>query len=375
MSASNRTRWLVAAVVLAGGLVAAWIWLAPRSAAGPSETEIAAVTRTLDIYSDVFTVDQKYRSMMGPTSLVQGSLGDADPPELLWITGYRAIMVDPEDDRPLPQDFMCHANLNLDMQSHRERFGWEKNASRRLFTLSQGQSAVRFPPGFGIPMASDEKIIVEMQVLNLNHQPAPFDVRHKVTVEYVRDADLTRPMKPLFMKPATGLVSLGADQAHYDVEQPDPEKHGEGCLVGESAAGKPRTDKFGNEFSGHWVVKPGREENHTLVTSSMNLPFDTTVHYIAAHVHPFAESIELRDLTSGETVFVSHARNFPDRIGLDAVDFYSSVEGFKVYDDHEYELVSVYDNTSGEDQDSMAVLFMYALDHEFERPKGLVGAD
>lgn len=372
MQTGTKAALAVAIVCGAGG--AAWWLTRDAPPPGPSEDEIAAVTHTVEIFSEVFTVDQKYRSMMGPKDVVDGSLTDADPPELLWITGYRAVMMNAEGDGQMPQEFMCHANLNLDMKAHRERFGWKKNASRRLFTLSQGQYEVRFPPGFGIPVGSDEAISVEMQVLNLNEEGEPFDVRHKVTVEYVRDAALTQPMKPLFMKAATGLVSLGGEKAHYNVEAADPEQHGEGCMVGERAAGNVRTDKHGNEFSGHWVVQPGREENHTLVTSWMNLPFDTTVHYVAAHVHPFAESIALKDLTTGETVFHSKAHNFTDRVGLREVEFYSSVDGFEVYDDHEYELVSIYNNTSGEQQDSMAVLFMYALDKEYERPKDLAGS-
>ena len=357
--------WL-ALITLVGGLTA-WQMRSPSPTV--SVEQIAAITRTADIYSEVFTIDQKYRSMMGPKGVVNGSITDADPPELLWITGYSATMMDAAGDKELPQEFMCHANLNLDMKRHRKRFNWKKNASRRLFTLSQGQNVIRFPPGFGVPVASDEEISVEMQALNLNEEGPAFDVRHKVTVEYVRDADLTEPMRPLFMKAATGLVSLGEGKAHYNVPDADPEAHGEGCMVGERAAGNVRTDKFGTEFSGHWVVKPGREENHTLVTSWINLPFDTTVHYIAAHVHPFAESIELRDLTSKTTVFSSAAHNFEGRVGLREVEYFSSVEGFEVYKDHEYELVSVYDNTSGEDQDSMAVLFMYVLDKEYTRPE------
>lgn len=340
----------------------------------PTEEEMAAITHTVDIYSNVFTIDQKFRSMMGPKSVVDGALTEANPPELLWVTGYRAVMMDAAGEEQRPQEFMCHANLNIDMQAHRKRFKWKKNASRRLFTLSQGQYEVHFPPGFGIPIGSDEEISVEMQALNLNEEGEPFQVRHKVTVEYVRDAELTKPMRPLFMKAATGLVSLGDSKAHYNVPDPDPSEHGEGCMVGERAAGNVRTDKLGNEFSGHWVVKPGREENHTLVTQWMKIPFDTTVHYVAAHVHPFAESISLRDLTTGETVFRSKAHNFEDRVGLERVEHYSSVEGFEVFADHEYEVVSVYNNTSGQEQDSMAVLFMYALDQEFSVPSSLAGS-
>ena len=361
----------VVLVVLGGAL--AWTLRGPDVPEVNAE-QIAAITQESEIYSEVFTIDRKWRSMMGPKGVVEGAISDADPPELLWITGYSAVMMDAAAEKTVAAEFMCHANLNLDMKAHRKRFGWKKNASRRLFTLSQGQNSIRFPPGFGIPVASDEQISVEMQVLNLNEEGESFDVRHKVTLEYVRDADLTEPMRPLFMKAATGLVSLGEGKAHYNMPDADPGEHGEGCMPGERAAGNVRTDKFGAEFSGHWVVKPGREENHTLVTSWINLPFDTTVHYIAAHVHPYAESIELHDLTTGKTVFSSHAHNYDNRIGLKEVEFYSSAEGFKVFKDHEYELVSVYNNTSGVDQDSMAVLFLYVLDQEYKRPEEFAGA-
>lgn len=366
----SRWPWIAAAAILSAGGAGAWHLV--RAPSRPvSQAEIDAATRTVDIYSEVFTVEDTYRSMRGPMSEARGALSDADPPELLWITGYRAVMVDGESEAPVSQEFMCHANLDLDMPAHKKRFGWEKTASRRLFTLSQGQHAVRFPPGFGIPIASDEEIEVEMQVLNLNEKGPPFQVRHKVTVEYVRDRDLEAPMKPLFMKSAAGLVSLQDSRAHYGVPDPSGEEHGEGCMPGERAAGNVTKDRHGQRFSGHWVVKPGHEENHTLVTQWLHLPFDTTVHYVAAHVHPFATSIELRDLTAGETVFKSNAHNFEGRIGLREVEHYSSVEGFDLHADHEYELVSVYDNTSGEDQDSMAVLFLYLLDREFQRPEDL----
>lgn len=74
----------------------------------------------------------------------------------------------------MSQDFMCHANLDIDMRAHRKLFGWDKNASNRLFTLSQGQSFIAFPPGFGIPVSSDEVFSLATQVLNLNIENQTF---------------------------------------------------------------------------------------------------------------------------------------------------------------------------------------------------------
>lgn len=53
-------------------------------------------------------------------------------------------------------------------------------------------------------------------------------------------------------------------------------------------------------------------------------------------------------------------------IGLEHVDHFSSVEGIPVYQDHEYEMVSVYDNTTDEPSDAMATMFVYMLDQETE---------
>ncbi|MEM7585663.1 MAG: hypothetical protein AAF560_19900, partial [Acidobacteriota bacterium] len=153
---------------------------------------------------------------------------------------------------------------------------------------------------------------------------------------------------------------------HFGESQPEEELHGPGCLVGRNASDHEYADQLGRKFSGHWVVPPGREVNHTLVTHLMNVPYDTTIHYIAVHLHPFAESLELKDLTTGESLFRSEAENFEDRIGLSHVDALSSVEGIPVFADHEYEMVSVYNNTTSEDQDSMAVMYMYLRDKEFD---------
>src|SRR5690606_30408082 len=118
----------------------------------------------------------------------------------------------------------------------------------------------------------------------------------------------------------------------------------------------------------HWVVEPGREVTRTLATEFLNLQFDTVAHYIAVHLHPFAESLELIDRTAGVTVFKAEATNAKDRVGLDHVPFLVSEAGIPVSKDHEYELVAVYNNTSGEPVDSMAVMYLYMADPHFKKP-------
>jgi hypothetical protein len=123
--------------------------------------------------------------------------------------------------------------------------------------------------------------------------------------------------------------------------------------------GHVRADAHGQKFTGHWIVKPGREVNHTRVTNQLRLHRDTTLHYAAIHLHPYAESLSFRDLTTDEIVFEVKGRSAKDRIALEHVEHVTSQEGLPLFKDHEYEVVSVYENDSGVDQDAMATVFFY----------------
>lgn len=184
-------------------------------------------------------------------------------------------------------------------------------------------------------------------------------------------------MRPLYQAAVQGLKSLEDDGIHYGVAADliDPAVHGSSCGVGMAAVPSAEaTDPLGRKFTSHWVVEPGLEVNRSLVTEFLNLPWDTTAHYIAVHLHPFAKSLDLVDLTTGETVFHAEVDPADGKIGIDRVDHFVSTDGLRLYKDHQYELVSVYDNTSGEPQDSMAVMYLYLLDKDFQRPAVIEGA-
>ena len=329
-------------------------------------------TWQVDLLSPVYTVDREYRSMTGPWSTRSVELGRAD--EVFWVLGYSAVMAGPDGTTPASQEYMCHSNLDFDPSRHQQAFGGSKSLTSRLFTLSQGQLDIAFPEGFGMPLMGNEPLSLTTQVLNLNPTDTSVGVRHRVSIHYAKQAELAKPMKPLFTKGVYGLQLLEGKDGYFGVESPKEETHGPGCLQGQNATTHVFSDAQGRKFTGHWVVKPGREVNRTLVTKILELPYDTTIHYIAVHLHPFAESLELRDLTAGEIVFKSGTRPFEDRIGLAWVDSFSSVEGIPIYKDHEYELVSVYQNITDKDQDSMAVMNLYMLDKDFVAPTLVPGS-
>ena len=146
-------------------------------------------------FSQPYTVDRIYKSMQGPQGLQRIRLRKGEP-ELLWIRAYRTEIVGPDSAEPVAPDYMCHNNLNIeDLDRHHRLFGSQATSQPRLFTLSQGQMDVAFPKGFGIPILSDESLLVATQVLNHNEKDANFQVRHRTTIEYVRDRDLKTPMK------------------------------------------------------------------------------------------------------------------------------------------------------------------------------------
>lgn len=344
-------------------LGAAGAALALVTGCGQAGSASVAGGESYEFLSETYTVDKIHRSMMGPSSKKLVTLvPKEEPPELLWVTGFDAVMVGPDGATPMPQEFMCHSNFSV------QRTGPQK-AYVRLFTLSQGQLSIRFPPGFGLPLMSDEVFSIETQVLNLNYPEGTRQVRHSIDIEFVRDRSLERPFKPLFVTHGYLMVTLEDQPVAYGVEQPDPLQAQACCLPGQPATTDGmRRDDAGNRFSGHFIVPEGRHEYRTLVTEQMKLEYDTTMHQVAIHLHPFAESLELYDLTAQRSVYKSRARGFDNKIGLEHVDDFSSEEGLPLYRDHEYQLIAVYDNTSGELQDAMGLMLMYLHYRDWRPP-------
>lgn len=364
-----------------------------------------APVQTQQFLSPVYTIDKIYRSMEGPGNLDKIYLGDPKSPELLWVTGVKTEMVGEDGTTPQLPELMCHVNVDLDTAKHAALFNLRRPVAQRFMTLSQGMLEAKFPAGYGYPIASNEPLSLYTQVLNHNIQhPNNIKVRHRVTFTYVRDKDLVVPMKPLFNLGVSGLVLLddnpnalpmmptAVPTASIAVDAGKTSSstmpamsaedhsahmgHGNGttCLLlprAPNAMGQASdyTDPQGRKLTGHWVVPPGKQVNTSDITWFLGLPYDrATLHYAAAHLHPFAQSLSIKDTTTGQMIFEAKAENPKEGVGLTHVDTFSSTKGITLYRNHKYELTSVYDNTSNENRDSMASAFLSVEDPEFVRP-------
>src|SRR5437867_11508149 len=171
--------------------------------------------------------------MEGPSSVQKIVLGSSVTPELLWITGIRTEMVAEDGTTPQLPELLCHLTVDLDTNRHQAIFNLPRPTASRLMTLSQGMLAAKLPVGYGFPIASNEPILLFTQVLNHNiEHPNNLKVRHRVTFEYVRDADLQQPMKPLFNLGASGMVELTNNPLALATMMPSgaEEHHGASCL-------------------------------------------------------------------------------------------------------------------------------------------------
>jgi hypothetical protein len=332
--------------------------------------------------SEIFEMDRVYKSMFGPHDTDDLTLLSTARPEILWITAINADIVGADGETPESSEYFCHSVLgNLSThEARRTRFlGPRLGRSNKMFTLVQGLTEVRFPEGYAMPVLSSDRLVSHVMVMNPSEREQPVRVGVDSDVEYVRDSDLERPMKPLFVLPLVTKVPLEGEDADHLSHQHGGELT---CLAAdehvETAAPVNRTQEIGTPVTrsksgikqaGHWYVPPGRHVyRHHLEPMHEVLDFDTTAHYIYAHLHPFGKSLELIDLTTGESVFKAEANNYVDQVAVERITYYSNQEGVRIHRDHDYEIVAVYDNTTDHDVDSMAVLYLYLLDSNDASP-------
>ena len=243
----------------------------------------------------------------------------------------------------------------------------------RIFTLTQGNTSVDFPAGFGIPVFGAQGFLLNAQVLNHNNLPIDLKVKQRVVIYYIPEHKLKRRMVPLEQRTIFAFKQYGGPaglygeaptvdkyiiRQQYEVTQPK-------CGVGELANGsRGKTfdlfhDPYGRLFTGHWKVQPGGEEFTIDISSLLQLEEGSRIHYINSHVHPFCEELSLIDKTANKELYKASVYNKQSGIGIDSIDVFKSDRGMPIYPDHRYAIRSVYRNNSNDTLSAMSVMYLY----------------
>jgi hypothetical protein len=317
------------------------------SGGGPAEP----VPQSLVLETDPLRIDRIYTSMEGPYDRVP-----LDTSKLDWVTAYRTEVVDANSGGKIGDEFFCHSQLQL------------MNTTRLLVTATGSESIV-FPEGFGMPVTQilsglhpQERSVTLLGMALNNHRPdIDRTARVRFTIDYWEDDD---PERPADLKT---LYKVGLPMTVEDLEAYQPpagvEAHGDAathCVLVEGQ----RT---------HWIVPPGPQTTRKRFRGIVAVP--ATVHFAVVHLHNHAKWMELRDLTTGETLWRTEVAYEPDRVQIEEIPVYSSLEGFTIHPDHEYEIEAFYDNVSAGDVDAMAQMDLYYHPIRNERityPKGPV---
>jgi len=286
-------------------------------------------------------IKEKYISMTGPVLEEKQRLGPETPEGPLWVKGFRVDVIDAKGGKE-SSEYLCHSWVV---------FGKPTGADQKMLTISEGLDEMTFPPGFAVRVENQpQNAALLAQALN-NNEKTDKNLSYRLTVNYLDDASAKKyNIRPL----RTISVAIMAKDAN-------PSGSSEICRTQDEAGGVPPPPGMTKSIV-HFDVPPGRHEYRSPVPKNSPLYMGGTIHYIKLHLHPYGESVSLYDKTAQKKVWTGRVKMGEGRILLTDVDYYSSVEGIKIDTTHDYEIVSVYNNTTDKLTDAMAVLRVYIAD-------------
>jgi hypothetical protein len=293
--------------------------------------------------------------MAGPSSVLSGfklSEQPQDQNKVLWVKSIEAYATATGGD-VLAEEFICHQNLALADPPARvnQAFSPAHHLGPRLLTLVEGRLKIELPAGFAIPVPANSPLAWDSMTHHLNHRPDEKPSRSEIflRIRWLRDGmENGRPLRPLFRRHFY-LADQKAVLAKTGVSLPIND---ELCGVSAITPNNPI----------HFKVPPGEHLFEMDLAGQWDLPFDTTAHYISAHLHTHHEWIRLYDVDQDRVVVELKGHSYPGRRGLQHIADFSSVEGIPLRKDGRYRLQAKYNNPTGEEIDGMAILYLHLLD-------------
>ena len=314
---------------------------------------------------------------------VQGLVHSPDPDALYWIKGIKLEVLDEQGKLMPDAEFICHFNWNNDVALHNKRFPEATHTENgRLFSITQGQTEIFLPKGYGIPAAGDETWAFWFQAANrttMQHRK----LTHRCTLYVIKDRELLNPIQAMHEKlPTMGLVTdrnFPDLTTEYKKVCPACSGTSSGVNAPNDVLGGVYTDKTGRRYTGHWVVPPGKH-TYTCMVNDVETPdfgnpkddLEPMIHLVWSHVHPLCTDFSLYEIKdSGKRLVLSSKSDTKTDHGLQIrkVDIVSSEQGIPLHPiGAKYELEQTYNNTTGEPLDSMGTMGIFFTDKKFIRP-------
>ena len=303
---------------------------------------------------------------------------DISKRELYWLKGVKLQVLD-ENDKVLPTgEFICHMNLDVAASVHDAAFKTaEKVSNTRLITLTQGQTEIKFPDGYGVPVASFEPFRFTFQAANRTTD-AHRRLKHLCTLEFIKDSDLKKPLTALAWY--APYIAVNIDKTPNALA-PDHEMHGPSCLGNSAGTTAPNfvngsviKNNGGEHLVGHWAIPPGVNTYTSPITDERDYGFnhqDRIVHAVWSHIHPMCEEATLSvcDGSKKTPIWTVHSQTDTSHgLEIKHIDDLYSAKGIVLPKDKHYELSATYANTTGQLQDSMVVQGIFYEDKKFSKP-------
>jgi len=303
------------------------------------------------VKSDLLKIDTIYRSMRGPYSaFTLVDLSDIKD-KVIWLTGYQCKVFNARNNQQILDDYLCHNNLNY---GEPESYPWDiktLGSEKRIFTLTSGQTSITLPKGTGIPIYTPNNLAFFSQALNHNTLPINIDTYQEITIFFYRNNCVPKEIKALYPQTPFVTTQIGGPAGGFNVPNDDLYSPTLICGIDSSsschisyppnAKYNPYVDDYGRTYTGHWNLSNNNEVWTTNITNMLNLTKNSVVVAAGSHMHPYAERLELWDLSENQKIHELGASNYPNRIGLSAIEYTNELEIY-LEKNHQYALRSYY---------------------------------
>lgn len=232
-----------------------------------------------------------------------GSMQNFHFDEPVWLIGYKTEIFDPQGNPPR-ENHICHTFFS----DHMPMEG-EEQVLRSLYSDAFTRE-VRLPEGFGVPIKAGENVHWMPMFNNRGEQTVKVGMKYELTL--IREKDLKKPLTTLY----STIRSVANPHLFF--------------------------------------VAPGRHQQEATFT----LPFNGRIHFMATHIHPYGESVELYNVSRRERVWTG-ARKLDKAGQMVGMETYSNREGYKLQAGETYRVRSSYNNTTDHWIDAMAGVVIF----------------